>query len=312
MATIQGRRRGKRTYYYVVESRRVNGKPRPIILKYLGSAETLLARLEEAERKGTPARADVVEFGAVAALWDLASRLDLVSLIDRHVPKRMQGATVGQYLTLAAMNRCIATTSKAQFGEWYKRTILPRLCPVPRKLLSSQRFWDAMDHVSSEAILAIETDLSQRIVQDFGLELRTLCFDCTNFDTYIDSTNPGELAQRGHAKSKRTDLRIVGLALMVTVDGIIPLFSQIYRGNQADPVTFRSVTDQLVARYRLLAKEAEHVTLVFDKGNNSQENLDSIAKSPYHVIGSLVPSQHQDLLGIPLGKFSTPSTASWP
>lgn len=304
MATIQGRKRGKRTYYYVVESRRVNGKPRPVVLKYLGSAETLVSRLKQAEQMSAPLRAEVFEFGAVTALWDLASRLDLVATIDRHVTKRNQGATIGQYLTLAAINRCLATTSKARFAEWYRKTVLPRLCPVPSKLLAGQRFWDAMDHLSLDAIRAVEAELSRRIIDDFDLDLRTLCFDCTNFDTYVDSTNPAELPQRGHAKSKRTDLRIVGLALMVSVDGMIPLFSQVYPGNQTDSTTFRSVTDELVARYHLLAKETEHVTLVFDKGNNSEENIASIRESPYHVVGSLVPSQHQDLLEILLNEFS--------
>ena len=105
MASIQARKRGKSTYYYLVESRRVNGKPRPIVRKYLGTAETLLARLQEAERQGGPIKAEVSEFGAVAALWDLASRLDLVGTIDRHAPKRRQGVSVGEYVVLAAINR---------------------------------------------------------------------------------------------------------------------------------------------------------------------------------------------------------------
>lgn len=304
MASIQARRRGKRTYYVVVESRRVNGKPRPVVVKYLGSAAALAERLEEAEKARLPLRADIRAFGAVAALWDFASRLQLVATIDRHLPKRNQGVTVGQYLTLAAINRCVAITSKARFSDWYRRTVLARLCPIPTSLLAGQRFWDAMDHVSLEAIRGVEAEISKRIVEDFGLDLRTLCFDCTNFDTFVDSTNPAELPQRGHAKSKRMDLRIVGLALLVSVDGMIPLFSQIYPGNQPDSVTFRSVTDDLVARYRLLARQLEHVTLVFDKGNNSEENLAAFDGSSYHVIGSLVPTQHKDLLGIPLEEFS--------
>jgi len=198
----------------------------------------------------------------VAARGDLQHGLYLVCTIDRRVAKRDQGLSIGQYLTLAAINRCVAATSKSRFAEWYAGTILPRLCPAPQKLLAGQRFWDAMDHVSGEAIRAVEAELSRRVVEDFELALRTLCFDCTNFDSYIDSTNSAQLPQRGHAKSKRTDLRIVGLALMVSVDGMVPLFSQIYAGNQADSVTFRSVTDELVARYRLLAREAEHVTLL--------------------------------------------------
>lgn len=304
MATIQARKRGKSTYYYLVESRRVDGKPRPIVLKYLGTAEGLATRLEEQQALSSPLRADVLEFGAVAALWDLAQRLDLVSLIDQHVPKRNQGATVGQYLTLAAVNRCVATTSKARLGEWYEGTVLSRLCPLGKKLLAGQRFWDAMDHVTPESIRHVEADLSRRIVEDFALDLRTLCFDCTNFDTYVASTNNAEIPQRGHAKSKRMDLRIVGLALMVTVDGMVPLFSETYPGNQADSVTFGGVTEELVTRYRLLAKEAEHVTLVFDKGNNSNENLAAFDGKAYHVIGSLVPSQHRDLLAVPLKEFT--------
>lgn len=307
MASIQTRRRGASTYYYLVESRRVNGRPRPVVLKYLGTADTLRARIEEAEGAGGPARADVVEFGAVAALWDLARRLDLVATIDRHVAAGSGKPSAGTYLTLAAINRCLASTSKAGFATWYRGSILARLCPVgaPAKRLSSQRFWDAMDLVSPEAIKAVEAELSERVVELFDLDLRTLCFDCTNFDTYMASTNPATLPQRGHAKSKRADLRVVGLALLVTVDGQIPLFSQIYPGNQSDPVTFESVTQELVRRYRLLAKEAQHVTVVFDKGNNSQRNLEWIERSPYHVVGSLVPSQHKDLLAVPLTRYET-------
>jgi len=304
MVTVQARKRGKSTYYYLVESRRVGGKPRPIVVKYLGTAEGMAACLEQAEKISSPLRANVVDFGAVAALWDLADRLDLVSLIDRHAPKRRQGATIGQYITLAAINRCVATTSKARLAEWYDKTVLTRLCPVRGKLLAGQRFWDAMDHVTPDTIRGVERELARRVVEDFDLDLRTLCFDCTNFDTYVDSTNDAELPQRGHAKSKRMDLRIVGLALMVTVDGMIPLFSETYPGNQADSVTFRSVTEELVARYRLLAREAEHITLVFDKGNNSRENMAAFDGKTYHVIGSLVPTQHKDLLAIPLEEFS--------
>jgi len=313
MASIQRRLIHGRPYYYLVESRRVNGKPRPVVLKYLGPADTLLERLEQGERKTFPSESEVIEFGAVAALWDLADRIGLRATIDRHIPKRDQGLTVGTYLTLAAINRCMATTSKAAFADWYRKTALARLLPVAPSLLSGQRFWDAMSSVSSEAIRAIEAELSARVVRDFNIDLRCLCFDCTNFDTYVDSSSEATLPQRGHAKSKRTDLRVVGLALLVTVDGEIPLFSRVYPGNQPDSVTFASVTEELVRRYRLLAQEMEHVTLVFDKGNNSEENMAALApgseqpeqaQRSYHLIGSLVPSQHADLLAIPLSLFS--------
>jgi transposase len=248
-------------------------------------------------------QAQVRDFGLLAAAWSLAQKLQLIDTIDRHVPKRDQGPSVGQYLLLIALNRLARPASKARLADWYRSTALRRWLPVPEHALCGQRFWDHMDAVDTQALAGIEADLSRRLVEQFGIDLCCLCFDCTNFDTFIDSQTPAELPQRGHAKSKRTDLRVVGLALLVSTDFDIPLFSQVYPGNQADSVTFASVTDALVERYHLLARELQHVTLVFDKGNNSDDNLQRIADSPYHVVGSLVPTHHADLLAVPLRRF---------
>lgn len=295
--TVRGHR-----YWQIVTSRRVNGKPRQVVLAHLGTADALLARLTQGA--GRPVKARVTEFGLLAALWTLAQRLDLVATIDRQVPKRQQGPTVGQYMLLAALNRLAAPTSKAGLAGWYQQTAVRRWLPIPRPQLRSQRFWDHMGMLDAPAIRRIEAALAARLVAEFGLDLRCLCFDCTNFDTFLDSRTASALAQRGHAKSKRADLRVVGLALMVSTDFHVPLFSHVYAGNQADAVTFASVTEELVARYRLLAQHIAHVTLVFDKGNNSQDNLAGLVDSPYHVVGSLVPSQHRELLAVPLGRYT--------
>lgn len=292
-----------RRYWQIVTSRRIEGKPRQVVLAHLGTADALLARLQE--RPGEPIKARIHEFGLLAAAYSLAQRLGIVSIIDRHAPKRRQGASVGQYLLLAALNRLASPKSKAQMAHWYQKTALRRWVPHFPKQLRSQRFWDAMDAVDEEAIRRIEADLSQELVSRFGVDVRCLCFDCTNFDTFIDSRTPAEIPQRGHAKSKRTDLRVVGLALLASTDFNIPLFFRTYPGNQPDSVTFGSVTEELIERYRLLAKNLEHITLVFDKGNNSEENLDEIARSRYHVVGSLVPSQHRDLLGVPPSRLES-------
>jgi len=290
-------------YFQIITSRRINGKPRQVVLAHLGTADTLFARLQQ--KQGEPIKARVQPFGFLAAAWGLAQKLQLVSLIDRHVPKRQQGASVGQYLVLAALNRLTSPNSKARMAQWYRKTPLQRWLPLSAKQLRSQRFWDAMNAVDESAIRKIEMQLSRQLVEDFGIDVRCLCFDCTNFDTFIDSRTTSELARRGHAKSKRTDLREVGLALLVSTDFNIPLFSRVYPGNQPDSVTFGSVTQELIERYRVLAKNLEHVTLVFDKGNNSEENLEALGPSPYHVVGSLVPTQHPDLLEVPLDKFQS-------
>jgi transposase len=298
--------RGKR-YWRIVESYRdERGRPRLRVLRYLGTAQKLLERLSEAP--GRPLYAEERDFGTTAALWDLAQQLDVVGAIDAHAPKRNQGASVGEYLLLATLNRVLAPSSKRQLAAWYRDTVLVRLLPLRAAALRSQRFWDHMNYLDQSTLADIENDITRRVVEGWKVDLRALFYDTTNFDTFLSSENPARLARRGHAKSKRTDLRIVGLALLVSWDFHIPLFSQVYDGNQNDSVTFSRVLDDLVARYQMFEEKCQSITLVFDKGNNSEENLQALDNSPYHFIGSLVPSQHQDLLDIPLERFRSLSS----
>lgn len=288
--------RGK-PYYYLRESQRVNGKPKVVSTIYLGSLESILERLWRPK----PAEVAFQEFGGSAVVFSVAQALDVVATIDRHIPKRgHQGPSVGQYLLLAALNRCVAPTSKAQIASWYGKTVLRRLLPLTANQLTSQRFWDNMQRVRTEQIVAIEQDLARAAVSRFGLDLRCLLLDATNFFTFLDSFNlRAKLPQRGHGKEGRDNLRLLGLAVMVTADGDVPLLHHTYAGNQHDSVTFHSVAEQLFERCRSFSQEVEKITLVFDKGNNSEENLHLIDQSPLHFVGSLVPTQHPDLLAIP-------------
>src|SRR5680860_1177253 len=53
MHSIVGKKRGNQTYYYLVESARVDGKPRIVDQQYLGNAEEVMARLTGAP-EGSP------------------------------------------------------------------------------------------------------------------------------------------------------------------------------------------------------------------------------------------------------------------
>jgi hypothetical protein len=294
-----------RTYYYVRECRRVDGRPKIVRTIYLGSLENILAAVEKAKQPPAHQSVDVAAFGDVVALYDLAEQIGLVSLIDEHVPKRRrQGLTPGQYLLLAAINRAAHPTSKVKLAEWYRQTALPRLIPATARQLSSQAFWNPMDFFEEHHIEAVERALCQRLVEQFGLSLRTLTYDGTNFFSYINTNNnSATLPQRGHNKQKRNDLRQVSLGMLVSTDFHVPLFHKVYEGNVHDATVFKSVSEELRQRYVELAHGCEHITLVFDKGNNSQEAFETVDASPFHFVGSLVPTQHRDLLEVPLRKF---------
>ena len=284
-------------YYYLRECQRVNGKPKIVSTLYLGSPESIRDRL----LRPPPAEVAFQEFGGSAALFSIAQALEVVATIDRHVPKLgAQGPSVGHYLLLAALNRCLAPTSKAQIADWYDKTVLRRLLPLTAAQLTSQRFWDNMERVGPKPIAAIEQDLAHTAVSRFGLDLRCLLFDATNFFTFLDRFNlRAKLPQRGHSKSGRDHLRLLGLAVMVTAEGEVPLFHHTYAGNQHDSVSFHSVAEHLFERCRSFSQQVRQVTLIFDQGNNSEENLKLVHQSPLHFVGSLVPTQHPDLLAIP-------------
>jgi transposase len=298
--------RGK-PYYYARECKRVNGKPKIVWQKYLGRADDIVAAMTTstaAAIESQPKEAEICQFGAVAALYDLSLRLKLVETIDRHVPKRGRGPSVGTYLQVASINRCVAPCSKASIAKWFQATALRRLVDIEARQLTSQRFWDNMDRVSAEAIARIESELTTHMVDEFELDLRRVLFDATNFFTFIDTFNDKcTVAQRGKSKEGRKALRIVGLALLVTADFHVPLLHNTYPGNQSDAPTFASLTDSLVARYKALTDGAEEITIVFDKGNNSQDNLEAVEGSPYHFVGSLVPTQHPELLKVSADRF---------
>ena len=310
--TIRGR-----PYYYARECRRVDGKPTIVWQKYLGRADDIIAALAPS-RVGDPPPAQpreavITDFGAVVALYDLALQLKLIDHIDRHVPKAGTGPSVGTYLLLAAVNRCVAPRSKAQMARWFEGTALRRLLDVRPQQLTSQRFWDHMARVSPQAIQRIERDLTDHLVAHFAIDVRRVLFDATNFFTFIDSFNHRcNLAQRGKSKEGRAALRIVGLALLVTADFHIPLCHHTYPGNQPDGPTFAGLTAELIDRHRRIAGQVESVTLIFDKGNCSRDNLQAVEASPYHFISSLVPTYHPELLKIPARQFHSLETDGLP
>jgi transposase len=305
MATITPRVIKGRTYYYAVKSGRVNGKPRLIWQKYLGTADDIIRCCDKDRLPLKPKTVKLFRFGAEAAQLHIAQRLGIVEIIDRFVPKRKQGITVGEYLLIAAINRGCHPKSKRSIADWFFKSMLPYHFPEAKPSdLTSPRFWDHMDMVEVDVIPKMEEAITRRVVELYDIDLRTLVYDTTNFFTFIDTFNRRcRIALRGKNKQKRFDLRQVNLALLVTRDYHIPLFHQCYEGNTVDVKSFQSIVDDLVQRLKVVAKGCQEVTVIFDKGNNSEIAINKLDASNYHFVGSLVPSHFPDLLEVNDDKY---------
>ncbi len=199
----------------------VDGKPKMLSERYLGSATDITTAMDAREVAIRPERTRHLAFGDLAAGWGLLTRLGVIETIDEVSGSHRSdaGTTVGSYLALAALNRLVDPCSKRVFADWWKTTAADRFTKIGAAVLDHRRFWDAMHAVTETELAEIEHRLVLRMIEIFGLNVSALALDMTNFATYIDSTNAkAPITQRGKAKQKRTDLRLVGLGLVVTRD----------------------------------------------------------------------------------------------
>jgi transposase len=308
VASLYPKKIGGKTYWYLREMARVEGKPKMVSERYLGTAADIAAAVEAREAAVLPERARHLDFGAVAAAWGVVEDIGVAAIIDEVTGARPAGQplSTGTYLALAALNRLVDPCSKRAFADWWKNTAADRFTKIPASALDHRRFWDAMHAVTVEQLEEISRRIAVRIVESSGVDVSSVALDMTNFATFIATANgKAPIAQRGKAKQKRSDLRLVGLGLVVTRDGGIPLTWHAYPGDRPDVTQFPDMIDQLVTRHGAVTAAAgvtagaADMTVVFDAGQNSGDNFAHLADTGLRYIGSVPASDCPDLAALP-------------
>lgn len=188
-------------YWYAAEKKRIHGKVKRIFQKYLGPQEQCLARLLGNEPSRMPP--EVCKYGAVMALLHVAQELGIVDLIDQYMrqqpdkdihfyhPNNPHLPSLGTYILLAAINRCISSTSKRDMYHWFATTSLKRHWPhVTPHTISSQCFWDAMQTFQEHHLSELTHLITDRVFQIHAdIDRSCLLFDQTNYYTFIDTFN---------------------------------------------------------------------------------------------------------------------------
>ncbi len=286
------------TYYYLSRWGWKNGKCRRLSQQYLGRLQDIAQAVQGPGP--TPRYAVVLDWGLPQALWQEAGRAQIVAHVDQLCPKRAQGLSTGDYIRLAAINRACQPVSKHAMWDWVARTSLPRAWPaVGAAQLTSQHFWDHMDRIPPRTAQAIWQQLCAAVLQREQIPLSQVCYDGTNFYTFIDTFNlKCQVARRGKNKQGRTNLRQVSYALFCTTDTHLPLFYDVYEGNRNDAKEFPLVLEKFE---RWLQAQAGATgarikpTLIFDKGNNSADNFALMDTLELPYVGSVKLDEHPDL-----------------
>ena len=234
--------------------------------------------------------------GDVGALLWVAEQLNLVEHIDRACPGPGDagGPTVGELVLAVALQRVCAPGPKRDLAEFIEECV-PRVSCLPASKFHGQAFHRAARSITDEQLEQAQIAIARAAVKRFTLSTNVLAFDTTNFDTHIATTTAGELARRGHAKSKRADLRVVGLGVLASETGHVPLLHRAYPGNGSDQGLLESCLEGLGELHDTL-DEAEGRkatrTLVRDGGFWSPQLELDLGMVGYYTLISL-PLSHK-------------------
>jgi transposase len=230
--------------------------------------------------------------GDVGALIWVAEQLDLMTHIDRACGDlgAKDGPTVGEIVLAVAIQRACSPGPKRDLTDFLDASV-PRLSCLPSSAFTGQAYYRVAQQISDEQLEQAQIAIAKAAVSRFELSADVLAFDTTNFDTHIATVTPGELARRGHAKSKRGDLRVVGLGVLVSETGHVPLLYRAYSGNSSDQAVLTECLNGLKALHESLdeAENRRHAqrTLVRDGGSWSPQLELNLDVAGYYTLISL-------------------------
>lgn len=310
MAHLHKKMKKGRPYYYIREIARVDGKPTVVSQVYLGSLE----RMQDlaSGKKEEYVKVQSQEFGALWLADHVDHDIDLVDLINAVVPKSKgeTGPSVGEYFLYAVFNRMIDSCSKRALPGWYRDTAIQQIRPVDVEELNSQRYWDKWDRVSEADVVEIASRFFRKLADLETPSSDCFLFDTTNYFTFMASDTESELCQRGNNKEGRHWLRQVGVALLVSRDNQLPFFYREYEGNCHDSKLFYRLIDDVLESMKSLSGKPGRLTIVFDKGMNSVDNIAAVdAREDINFITCYSPYFAPELIHVKTAKFAVADTA---
>jgi transposase len=304
MAHFHIKKKKGRPYLYVREIARVDGKPKVVSQVYIGSPAKVLAFATGQEQESIHLK--VEEFGALWLAQQINQDIDLCSIVDTVIPPadREKGPTIGEYFLYCTWNRMVEAVSKNKLTKWYKRTAIQYIRPVDVNKLTSKRYWEKWNRLSETVLKKIAQEFFARLWQLESPSADCLLFDTTNYYTFMASNTQSELASRGKNKAARHHLRQIGLGLLVARESRLPLYHTVYPGNVHDSKQFEKIMDEMFAIVCGLHNTKERLTVVIDKGMNSEDNFAWIDEhSRIHFVTTYSTYFAQELAATPIERF---------
>lgn len=285
-------------YYYLGENKSIKGVTVRAKEIYLGTADNIFQKINS---KFDLEKINTYEYGLTVSLLQQIRESGLYRALNDALPFNVRGVPASIAVIIILINKIIDPQTKNSINKWYNQSVLNKLIPIESSKLTSQFFFDCIRELNQKRIQKIEQKMAKnvKIIEDMD---SILC-DMTHIETYIQEHEGNILPQRGRTRTK-TGRRIVNLALMITRENSIPLFHLPYPGNINDYTEFAEVVRILEKKYSFLTGNGKKkVTIMIDKGNNTEENINGLEDAKYYFVGRLRPSNFPELINKPIREF---------
>ncbi len=294
------RRRGRRRLWYLRVKKRVGGKPVVVLDKYLGTDDDLIRIFTAAREVDLGGIAvESFSFGNIAAFLAADEELGFMQIVSE-----VTGSVATALACLAFVEgRSEEPVSKNKMSRWYGGSLLRVLLPgMPS--LSCRSYLHHMDKLTVENVREINFRLAKRMMA-LGHKPSLVFFDPTNHSTEQQPDPDDEdrqLPRTGKPKDGNRQAKLVG-QVIATSEKHLPVFQDVYPGNENDARLFQEVVDTMVDHLLKLGMTTEELVFVFDKGVNSKDGLDALTKRKVHFLTSLKRVQAADLIRRPASAY---------
>lgn len=296
------RRRGDKIYHYysLAEAYREGGKNKRRILANLGvltdeeviRIKSICKALSQPESFVTTCQDLFVEknhryldCAVINHLWEFWS---LGDVFPQNPRKDVQTDHMARIFTI---NKCLDPGSKIKIAKWYRETALEHILGLPCSKINKGRIFRELEEIE-ERKEALSKHLFQR--------LRNLDPSHIIFYDLTSGTITGSkcsLAKFGHCK-EGFKLHIV-LSLIISHQGY-PFYWEVMEGNTADVNTIKGLLEKVKSEFNL-----KEITLVFDRGMVSEDNLSQIENEKLKYISALDKDQIATFREMPFSLFES-------
>lgn len=218
---------------------------------------------------------DVREIGAEWMSFQAVGQLRIASFLEQ---QGWEDSDIRLALT-HIISRAVYPASELKTSSWIKEnSAVCEITGFDREKVTKDQLYRISTKLYNEKE-ALEQYLSFRTNELFDIEDKIMLYDLTN--TYFEGRKTGSaLAKFGRSKEKRSDAKLVVLALVVNPQGFIK-YSAILQGNISDPATLESMIENLRLKTSSSAKKA---LIVMDAGIATEDNLKMVKDKGYDYL----------------------------